>query len=65
MSYIIHKADGTAITIPDNVLDTSFYAGSVPPGVGVGNILVGRNTVDYGAAIAQNIVQMTENFAKS
>ena len=66
MAYTIHQADGTAITIADNVIDTNFYnvaGGST--GSGQGTQLVGRNTVDYGAAIAQNFLQLTENFASS
>ncbi len=57
MSYTIHKTNGTAITVPDNTLDTTYYSGSVPPGVGYGSLLVGRNTTGYGAAIAQNFLQ--------
>ena len=63
MAYTIHKSDGTVITVEDNSLDQTYYVGSLPPGIGVGSLLVGRNTVDYGAAIAQNFLQMTENFA--
>jgi hypothetical protein len=65
MSYTIRKTNGTAITVPDNTLDLAYYSGTVPPGVGYGNILVGRNTTGYGAAIAQNFLQMQENFANT
>ena len=63
MSYTIHNSSGTAITIADNALDVAYYNGIVPPGIGVGQILVGRNTIDYGSAIAQNFLQLTENFS--
>jgi hypothetical protein len=63
MSYTIHKSDGQLVTVADNSLDTTYYVDSVPPGTGAGTILVGRNTIDYGASIAQNFLQMTENFA--
>lgn len=66
MAYIIYKADGTSVSIADNSIDTAFYnsaGGSTSNGQGIG--LVGRNTLDYGATIAQNFLQMTENFASA
>ena len=69
MAYTIHKSDGTLYTVPDNLIDQVFYnptGGSnlgVAPGLGVGPQLIGRNTIDYGTAIAQNFLQMTENFS--
>jgi hypothetical protein len=66
MAYTIYKADGTAVTVADNSIDTAFYnssGGSLSTGQGVE--LIGRNTLDYGAAIAQNFLQITENFASS
>ena len=74
MSYIIYQSDGTQVTIPDNAIDTEFYdnvggggAGLVPPqtGQGQGIQLLGRNTVGYGASVAQNFLQLTENFCSS
>jgi hypothetical protein len=66
MAYTIHKSDGTAISIADNAIDDVFYNSSGgSTGAGLGVQLVGRNTVGYGAAIAQNILQMTENFCSS
>lgn len=66
MSYTIYHADGTPITVPDNAIDTVYYNANVHgPGVGVGTQLVGRNAINYGAPIAQNFLQMTENFASS
>lgn len=72
MAYLIYKSDGSAVTVADNALDTDFYnstggggfgPGNVPQtGKGLGTYLVGRNTIDYGAAIAQNFLQLTENF---
>lgn len=69
MAYTIHKSDGTLISVPDNAIDTAFYnpvggsSGGAAPGLGVGPLLVGRNTIDYGTAIAQNFLQITENFS--
>jgi hypothetical protein len=75
MAYSIYKSDGTAVTIPDNAIDTTFYDSSGGGGYGPGNVpqaghglgqqLIGRNAVDYGAAIAQNFLQLTENFSSS
>ncbi len=67
MAYTIHKSDGTDVPVADNSLDTDYYTGTPPTsgGTGTGILLVGRNTIDYGAAIAQNFLQMTENFANT
>ena len=64
MAYTIHKSDGTAVTVPDNAIDIAYYnqTGGTT-GAGQGTQLVGRNTIDYGAPIAQNFLQMVENFA--
>lgn len=65
MPYNIYKSDGTAVSVPDNNVDTQFFvvSGAHPNGVGIK--LVGRNAVDYGAPIAQNFLQMTENFCSN
>lgn len=64
MAYTIYKANGTLVSVPDNALDSDFYNPSGgTSGNGLGIRLVGRNTLDYGTAIAQNFLQMTENFA--
>jgi hypothetical protein len=66
MAYLIHKADGTAISVADNAIDTDFYnpsGGST--GLGMGIQLVGRNAIDYGAAVAQSFLQITENFSSA
>lgn len=70
MSYQIYKSDGTLITVPDNTIDTAYYnptggGGTGGSGNGQGVQLLGRNTVNYGAAIAQNILQSAENFCSS
>jgi hypothetical protein len=64
MSYTIYHADGTSVTVPDNAIDNLFY-NATPAGssLGIGTQLIGRNTINYGAAVAQNFLQMTENFA--
>lgn len=64
MAYTIYKADGTAVSVVDNAVDTDYYDSSGgTTGSGLGIQLVGRNTINYGEPIAQNILQMTENFA--
>jgi len=66
MSYTIYKSDGTAVTVPDNTIDAAYYnptGGST--GNGLGTQLIGRNAISYGAPVAQNFLQMTENFASA
>lgn len=62
--YTIYKSDGTAVTIPDSVIDTQYYspnANGASKGLGIQQI--GRFSVNYGQAVAQNFLQITENFA--
>ena len=65
MSYTIYHANGQAVVVPDNAIDTTFYNASAhgAGGPGIGTQLVGRNAINYGAPVAQNFLQMTENFA--
>lgn len=66
MAYSIHKSDGTLVSVADNAIDTDFYnpvGGST--GLGMGVQLIGRNAIDYGAAVAQTFLQMTENFSSA
>jgi len=64
MAYTIYKADGTSVVVPDNIIDTDYYNPTGGDGgVGLGTQLIGRNTINYGAPIAQNFLQMTENFS--
>jgi len=66
MAYSIRKSDGTLVTVADNAIDSDFYnptGGST--GLGQGIQLIGRNAIDYGAAIAQTFLQLTENFSSS
>jgi hypothetical protein len=70
MAYTIYHADSALgpVTVPDNSIDTEFYIGTVPGSVGQigsGLLLVGRNAINYGASIAQNFLQLTENFAST
>jgi hypothetical protein len=75
MAYLIYKSDGSTVTIPDNAIDTAYFnaaggggfgPGNVPQaGHGLGTQLVGRNTTDYGSAIAQNFLQLQQNFSSS
>ncbi len=64
MPYTIHKSDGTAVIIPDNIVDVAYYNATGGDGAtGLGTQLVGRNAINYGAPWAQNFLQLTENFA--
>lgn len=66
MAYSIRKSDGTLVTVADNAIDTDFYnptGGST--GLGMGIQLIGRNAIDYGAAVAQSFLQLTENFSSA
>jgi hypothetical protein len=66
MAYSIRKSDGTLVTVAVNAIDTDFYnptGGST--GLGMGIQLIGRNAIDYGAAVAQTFLQSTENFSSS
>jgi hypothetical protein len=72
MPYQIYKSDGTSIVIPDDNVDQVFYnpiggggygPGDVPQsGNGLGVQLIGRKTINFGAAVAQNFLQLQENF---
>lgn len=54
MPYPIHKYDGTLlVNLQDNVKDTETTSLT----------LIGRGAVDYGEAIAENLVYMLESFA--
>lgn len=62
-TYTVYKADGTTVNlVPDGNSSTQFYAGT-PGGSGKGIQLIGQNMLNYGQPIAQNFVQITENFA--
>jgi hypothetical protein len=66
MAYSIYKADGTLVTVADNSIDVDFYnANANGTGKGIGVRLIGRNAVSFGAATAQNFLQLTENFSGS
>ncbi len=75
MAYLIYKSDGSSVTIPDNAIDAAYYNASGGGGYGPGNVpqaghglgtqLLGRNTIDYGPSVAQNFLQLTENFSSS
>jgi hypothetical protein len=67
MPYTIRKSDGFVINIADDTTNSAeLYdptGGSIDTGMGIQ--LIGRNKIDYGAPIAQNFLQMTENFASA
>ena len=53
MTYVVNRSDGTLVAnVPDNVVDSTSTSIS----------LVGRNFSGYGETIAENFVQMLENF---
>ncbi len=56
MTYVVNRSDGTLVAnVPDNVVDTTSTSIT----------LVGRNFSGYGEIIAENFVQMLENFNNS
>lgn len=64
MTYYIHKSTGELVEVPDNVISDEFYNPNANgAGKGVGIRLLGRNVLDYGAAVAQNFLQLASNFA--
>jgi hypothetical protein len=63
MAYIIYKSDGTAVTIIDNTINETFYDSIANgSGKGLGTQLIGKNIANWGAATAQNFLQLRENF---
>ena len=65
MAYTIYNADGTSISVADNAIDARYYTGPGPGLPGQGIFFIGRNAIDYGLPIAQNFLQITENFAST
>lgn len=64
MPYYINKPTGEPVVVPDNVISDEFYNPNANgTGKGVGIRLLGRNVIDYGAAVAQNFLQLAANFA--
>lgn len=64
MPYTIYKSTGEPVIVDDGVISNEFYNPTANgAGKGVGIQLVGRNVLDYGAAIAQNFLQLASNFA--
>lgn len=64
MTYYIHKSTGEPVEVPDNIISDEFYNPNANgAGKGVGIRLLGRNVIDYGAAVAQNFLQLASNFA--
>jgi hypothetical protein len=60
MPYTIYNGNGTTtVTIPDNVIDTTFYDTTNNVGVQI----AGRNAINYGQPLGQNLLQMLQNFA--
>lgn len=66
MSYTIYHANGTPVPVPDAIIDTEYYnpaGGDLASGLGIQ--FIGDKAINYGAAIAQNFLQMTENFSSA
>ena len=66
MSYTIYKSDGTAIVVPDSLIDNAYYnyaGGST--GTGTGIRFIGNSAIGFDIPIAENFLQMTENFASA
>jgi hypothetical protein len=66
MAYLLFTPTGSEynlmpITVPDNAIDAGLY----DPLNKLGVQLVGRNSVNYGTAVAQNTLQIVSNFAGS
>lgn len=65
MTYQVYKPIGAngvnPVLVPDNLIDLALYDSTNRLGVQ----LPGKNSVDYGLPLAQNIVQMVSNFAGS
>jgi hypothetical protein len=63
MSYSLQKPTGSfgtnPIPVEDNLINSTLFDSTNNVGV----LLVGRNAIDYGKPIAQNIVQMVSNFS--
>lgn len=54
MPYVITKANGDPVVVPDQDLNESFSVD-----------LVGRNSQDYGTFVAQNTLRLLENYARA
>ena len=64
MSYTINKSDGSVVTVADNTVDQSYYNPNANgAGKGVGTQLVGNDFAGFYQPMAQNFLQLTENFA--
>lgn len=64
MSYTIYKSDGGAVTVTDNAVDQTYYNPNANgAGKGVGTQLVGNGFAGFYQPMAQNFLQLTENFA--
>ena len=61
MSYNIYKSTGATVSIPDGAVDQSFNNSAANAGKGVGVQIPGIGS-SYVAPIAQNFLQITENF---
>jgi hypothetical protein len=63
MAYTIYKADGTAVSVIEGAISGVFYDPNANgTGKGIGQQLIGKSAINYGAPIAQNFLQLTENF---
>jgi hypothetical protein len=63
MSYNIYKSDGTIIVVENLINDQSFNDPTANGGKGIGIQFAGFMSENYVVPIAQNFLQITENFA--
>jgi hypothetical protein len=61
MAYNIYKSIGTTVSVPDSVVDQAFNNSAANGGKGIGVQIPGIGS-PYVAPIAQNFLQITENF---
>lgn len=64
MPYTIYNSKGDTHTVPDGVIDNTYYSPNTSGAGGVGLQLVGRNAINYGQPIAQDFLQLLQNFAR-
>ena len=62
MSYTIYKSDGSAVVIPDNLVDQNFNNSTANFNKGIGLQIVGAGSANYVIPTAQNFLQLVENY---
>src|SRR5574337_246371 len=62
MAYTIYKSDGSAVVIPDNIVDQNFNNSTANFNKGIGLQIVGSGSTNYVIPTAQNFLQLVENY---